>query len=150
MNDDANSVGAVAAPPSTAYFTDGNNRIWKLSNGTAVQTAAFATRLSAGHDSAGNEQLYFTDGNNKLWIYTNTGQFNTPARPAGRHVLRETTHEPHDDCGSYRQNSRYFNFVRQDWIMIRRGWLLSLHLLVVEGNRWSSKRCSAMCPNPHS
>jgi hypothetical protein len=75
MND-ASSAGAVAAPPpSTAYFTGSDNRIWKLSNGAAVQTAAFATRLSAGHDSAGNEQLYFTDGNNKLWIDTNTGQF---------------------------------------------------------------------------
>jgi hypothetical protein len=75
-NADSSSVAAAAVPPpSTAYFTDGNNRLWKLSNGAAAPTAAFATRLSAGHDSAGNEQLYFTDGNNKLWICTNAGQF---------------------------------------------------------------------------
>jgi Tol biopolymer transport system component len=67
--------GLAGAPAHTAYFTDGAGRIWKLTNGVGTQTTGFATRLSAGHDAAGNEQLYFTDGSNKLWVYTSAGQF---------------------------------------------------------------------------
>jgi hypothetical protein len=60
-------VDGISPPASGAFFTDGGNQLWEFTGGKATSTGAFATRIAAGVDTAGNPEVFFTDGNNQIW-----------------------------------------------------------------------------------